>query len=248
MARQVYYDPYGMRTEGFRAGMKDMMELQDQTRRARASDWDYNNIAPLRLAQARREDQYGIAALPYRERALGINENTQLGGLYDANQQRFAQYGMQRGDYAPLLADQDLYTSGQYGQASALRSPYMQYTRANLDQSWDTFPGLEQIAANFGISPQVLGQALNQVYGNVTPQTERGVDSYYLYDRSRQDALDNYGITEGRARLQNSADNAAINAYNAQTLGVDRYGRAMSRGAQVGGYTGEEDGFGDDDF
>src|SRR5690606_36234405 len=126
MARQVFYDPYGMRQAGYDQGMQREMQVQDQTRRARSADWDYSYMAPLRLQAAQRTDRYGEAALPYQINSLGINERAALGNLYDAEQTRLGRYGEIRADYSPAYADQDFYVSGQYLSAPQYRAPYAQ--------------------------------------------------------------------------------------------------------------------------
>lgn len=65
MARNVYFDPFGSRVEGYRAGVQDEQSLQGATRAARAIDWDYNNMKPLELDTARRVNAYGAYADPF---------------------------------------------------------------------------------------------------------------------------------------------------------------------------------------
>lgn len=247
MARQVYFDPFGQRTAGFREGMQDEMRLQDQTRRARVADWDYNNMAPLRLDAAQRQERLGAYGEPYAQRAFGINERTGLAGLYNAEQPIFDQTAAVLGDYSVARANRDMFNTGNYGVADQYRQPYAQYIQP-LYQGGETRM-MADIATQFGIDPQVLQQIIPMLsqFGQYSPQAERGQDEYNLYDRSRQQALDSFGITQNRASMEAAATNAATNAYNAQTLAHDRYNNRGQPPAALSGYTGEEDGL-DGDF
>src|SRR6186713_3492013 len=70
MARNVYFDPFGQRTEGYRAGVQDESALQGATRAARGIDWDYNNMAPIRLGEAQLAYDYNKFATPYNQKVL----------------------------------------------------------------------------------------------------------------------------------------------------------------------------------
>lgn len=59
MARNVYFDPFGSRVEGYRAGVQDEQAVQGAVRGARQLDWDYNNMNPIRLDVARRANAFG---------------------------------------------------------------------------------------------------------------------------------------------------------------------------------------------
>lgn len=93
--RNVYYDPFGMRLEGYRAGVGDEVQLQDQTRRARASDWDFANVKPLELETMQRENTFQNWFDPYRRTAA-------RGGVYDQELNRAGQFGLMTGVDAPL--------------------------------------------------------------------------------------------------------------------------------------------------
>lgn len=233
MARQVYYDPYGVRTNAYDTGLQREMSLQDQTRRARASDYDYFVNEPLRLAHAQREDTYAQAALPYRQRALGLSERAAQGNLYDAEMGRAMNYGELRADYSPAIANQDLYFSGQYANAPQYLAPYSEHIRQTIDQS-PFMQSASQLAQSFGIDPQVFMQALNQMIGRFSPQTEQSMDQYQTWDRTRQLAQDQFGITQQRAGMETAAQNAATNAANAQSLMYDRYYNRGNQPAVMG--------------
>lgn len=96
MARSVYFDPFGMRTTGYRAGIQDETGLQDTTRQARYSD----AMFPFTVNRARREDQLGAAQLPFQMRQLPRAERAQelsLWGLEDPVQ---AAVGRRTGNFA----------------------------------------------------------------------------------------------------------------------------------------------------
>lgn len=94
MARQVYYDPFGMRTEGYRAGVSDEQSIQGATRAARGIDWAYNNVNPLTLMGLRREEDFQQYADPFRRKATE-------GADYDAELARAFGFGARTGVYAP---------------------------------------------------------------------------------------------------------------------------------------------------
>lgn len=103
MARQVYLDPFGERTTGFHAGQQDEMALQDNIRRARAQDFDYNNIKPLELQEARRLADFNRFADQYQRRGLGINERNAQANLFN---NEFGAYGIAgdvTGNYNPVV-------------------------------------------------------------------------------------------------------------------------------------------------
>lgn len=216
MARQVYFDPYGQRVEGFRAGVQDMMNLQDNVRRARASDWDYNNMAPLRLSAAQRQDEYGRAKLPYDINALGINQRMAVGNLFDADQRRNWEYGATRADYAPAFAAQDFYHSGRYLDAPQYLPTYQQFIQPGLEGR--DMPSIQALAELNGIDPRALMQVFGSLYGSApTPEAAHGMDQWNLWDRTRQYANDNAGYTARNAQLGYQAQNAATAAQNAAT-------------------------------
>lgn len=102
MARQVYYDPFGMRMQGYRMGVQDETGLQSSTRQARLSDWQFNNELPLQLQAAQREEQFNQYADPFRRRGLDYTEQATQGGLYDQEFNRAGQFGLATGIDAPL--------------------------------------------------------------------------------------------------------------------------------------------------
>lgn len=248
MARQVFYDPYGMRQDGYDLGVQREMQLQDQTRRARVADWDYANMAPLRLQGAQRQERLGAYGEPYQRNAFGINQQAALGALHDAEQTRLGRYGEMRGDYSPAFADQDLYASGQYLNAPQYRPAYAQQLRQTADVSAGMLdPEMQasaaQLAQTFGVDPRAFLDLIQRMIGTpFTPQAEQGFDQYQTWDRARQYGLDRAGITQNRAAMEAAASNAGTNALNAQTLGYDRYTNRGPSNTAVSGYTGEEDG------
>lgn len=94
MARQVYYDPFGMRTAGYQAGVGDEQAVQGATRAARQLDWDFGMMNPLRLQAAQREEQFQQYGDPFRRRGLVDAE-------YDANTTRAADFGFRSGNWQP---------------------------------------------------------------------------------------------------------------------------------------------------
>ncbi len=73
--RQVYYDPFGMRMAGEQAGIRDEAFLQDQTRRARQSDYEFNVTQPLELQGLRRENDYANFYDPMRRQGAQFANN-----------------------------------------------------------------------------------------------------------------------------------------------------------------------------
>ena len=82
MARNVYLDPFGTYTSAFDKGLARQMDVESNRRQARASDFDYNFMQPIRYNDARIANQYNTAALPYRVRDLGYGERATRAGLF----------------------------------------------------------------------------------------------------------------------------------------------------------------------
>ena len=82
MARNVYLDPFGTYTSAFDKGVSRQMDIEANRRQARASDFDYNFMQPLRYSDAQISNQYNTAALPYRVRDLGYGERATKAGLF----------------------------------------------------------------------------------------------------------------------------------------------------------------------
>ena len=81
--RNVYLDPFGTYTSAFDKGMARQMDLESNARQARATDFDYNYMAPLRYSDAQLANRYNQASLPYRIRDLGYGERATRGNLYN---------------------------------------------------------------------------------------------------------------------------------------------------------------------
>lgn len=156
MARQVRFDPFGMQLAGEQAGLRDEAFLQDQTRRARASDYDFNTLAPLRLEGFQRDNRLGAAAEPYQMRQLGLNERMARAGLYRQEAPIYSDIGIRTGNMGPSIAN-DL--SYQYGYSGLGLTPEQQQAQANYFYSQtlpgftpDQIPGLQyNIGQQFGV-------------------------------------------------------------------------------------------------
>lgn len=259
MARNVYYDPFGQRTDGYRMGVQDEVGLQDQTRRARASDWDMDNMAPLRLNQAQRNDAMGQFAVPYLQNQYGIDQRRNLAGLYPMEQRNFEGIGQATGNYAPALTNASIYGSGQ--QAN-LQQPEM-FAPMNR-QMFDMFqqnqgnmqgPGVEtpeylqQLYQQYGVSPQQYQQYQGGLSFNAGPQAEQGYDQYLGYDRMRQANVDQRMLYNDQWNRQVQQQQLQVGQQNADQLGnyYQATGGARQQAAQtaagVGAYDGSADGF-----
>lgn len=125
MSRRVFYDPFGQRLAGLQAGINDEVQLQQSTRQARQSDYQYNVTQPLELRQMQRADQLGqytlpyqmntadrteqlgAAAQPYAIKNLDYNDQIQRGAIYDGDITRLVDYGQRTGDWGRLGATDD---------------------------------------------------------------------------------------------------------------------------------------------
>lgn len=94
MARQVYFDPFGQRVEGYRAGVQDEQALQGATRAARTLDWDYNNMAPIRLREAQLVADQNAFAAPFVNRAIARTD-------FENEALTNAGIGMRTGNWTP---------------------------------------------------------------------------------------------------------------------------------------------------
>lgn len=245
MARAVYYDPFGQRTQGYREGINDEVQLQDQTRRARASDFDYNNIAPLRLEQLQRANALEQFADPYLRNQYGIQQRANLAGLAGAELGVNALTGQATGNYAPYQA-----TALNYGSGRSLGSEqyFPAQVRAYSDINAGQMPDMAGIATQFGIDPQIFQQALQMLTGTVSPAVEQGIDSFYGFDRARQLAGDNRQLNMDDWTQQYQGQQAGVDAQNANTqqmniLGMlQRWQQQQANGATTAAPI-DEDGF-----
>lgn len=252
MARAVYYDPFGMRTNGYRAGVQDEIAIQDNTRRARAADWDYNNMAPLRLQQAQRADALDQFAQPYLQNQYGINQRANLASLFRQEQPNYESIGQATGNYAPALVGALNYGSGQ-----SLGSE--QFFPAQVRQASDTIAQQPQVATSdyianlagmFGINPIAFQQFLQQQTGTISPEAEVGYDQFLAYPRTFQQAqMAQDKQQQDWTRQVQQGELGMRQQQIDQTGGYYDYLRANAgagagaAGAAAGGYTGAEDGF-----
>lgn len=224
MARQVYYDPFGMRTAGYQAGVKDEIAVQDQTRRARNSDWDYRNMNPLRLQEQQRITQYNKFADPYMRRGLGITERSNIAGLAQAELPIYGEEARLSGDSSGYNARMGMYTSGQYMAPNNQFLAHRDYQQAQQLQD----PRLQQpgwsaeIAARYGVPQQDYAQAHAQmpIYpSNIGDSTQQRLNEDQAYKQAEFDA--------NQAWRGHQMDNNVAN-YNRNIYGVDM--RAQQRG------------------
>jgi hypothetical protein len=96
MARQVFFDPFGQYTEGFDRGAGRQIQTEGAARQARAQDYDFNTMAPYRLAAVQREDQLGKTTLPYQEALAPYALDTARANRYDT-------LSKQAGDFAQMF-------------------------------------------------------------------------------------------------------------------------------------------------
>ena len=235
MARQVYYDPFGSRLAGYRAGVQDETGLQEQTRRARVADYDFNNFAPLRLSQAQRQDQLETTALPYQQQAYGIQQRAALAGLFGAEQPNFERIGSVTGNYAPAIANAQFYGSNPTGAYLQNPEAFAPYAR----QLSDMFRGVDitaptygtQMLQDFGIGPEAYQAATQGLTGVVGPQAEAGYDQYLGFDRGLQLAQQNRQAASDIWQQQYQQGALNNQAVDAQVR--DRYNQAMIQAAQL---------------
>ncbi len=186
MARQVYFDPFGQRAAGYQQGLQDEMRLQDNTRRARLADWQYENEAPLQLRAMQRADQLGEASLPYDIDNLGIRQRMGLATLAGQELPILSRIGQATANYAPYYSAALQYGSGQYLDPEGYRPAMTQQIRDVFDMN----PSLSQpgyydtLAQQYGVDPYGLRNALYNQPFTLTPEHEMGTDRYFGYDRA----------------------------------------------------------------
>jgi hypothetical protein len=56
--RDVYFDPFGSYTSGLEHGINQQLNIEQQTRANRGVDWNYNNINPITLETAQRDNTF----------------------------------------------------------------------------------------------------------------------------------------------------------------------------------------------
>lgn len=256
--RQVYFDPFGSRLEGFQQGVRDESGLQAATRTARASDWDYNNMAPLRLRAETREQNFQDYADPYRRQLQGLGVRQTAANLFGTEQPLYERVGQVTGNYAAPLANAHNFGLGtdRYLQSPQYFAPqvmaYDQQIRGGLEPGQDEYEQmLGHYAQQYGVDPRLLMGAMRANPFQITPQAEQGYDQFLGFDRARQIAADNlaYNNNEWQRQvqqqtLQNQADaQAASRAWFGLQSGYANgtYGNGGQGGYQ--GYSGAEDGF-----
>lgn len=193
MPRQVYFDPFGSRLAGYRLGVQDETTLQDQTRRARASDYDYDVLQPLRTNAAMRADTYGQAALPYQIDNLGVSQRQNLANLAATELPIQERIGQTTGNYAPYLA-----TAYNYGSGQSLGSEEFMpaQIRAYDDAINNQVPQFEAIEAQFGLPPGSFQKFLQGITGVVSRGAATGTDQFLNQDAIRQRALDQAALMQ----------------------------------------------------
>lgn len=258
--RQVYFDPFGSQLEGFRQGVQDEVGLQDQTRRARASDWDYNNMAPLHLQAAQQAQRIANAQEPYTIRGFGLQEAQQAAQTAATQQPLYDQLALRTGDGAPGLANLQNFGLGTNGYIQsapyfgAQAATYGQQLRTGLDPASDDYEHvLANTAQQLGLDPQAFIQHMRNMPSQVTPDMEKGQDQYLNRDFARSLANDNFTYNQGAQQNWYERQKATIEAQNAslkpEWLRIAEQ-NAMMRGGIGGGYGGGYGGAGgyDPDF
>lgn len=171
MARQVYYDPFGARTEGFRAGMQDEMGLQKNIRDARSMDWDYRNMKPLELQEAQRIAAFNQYADPYARRALGTNEQMSYANLFGAQLPLYGRVGNITGDFNPAVR-----LAQQYGGLPNTAPTPQQLQGAREDFNWDRIYQTAEANRNYQLrQDELANQVARQnweatTHGQITPR------------------------------------------------------------------------------
>jgi hypothetical protein len=218
MARQVFFDPFGSYVSGFDRGAGRQLQTEGATRQARAQDYDFNTLAPYRLAAMQREDQLGKTILPFQEQLAPFSLLNAQGNFYDAQLKR----------------------AGDFAQATNVVAP-----AANL---MDRYFGVTPATTSVGGGDPVTTFFMNNPNGgdpipvSQQPNTRQGLLDFFNWDRllkSRQlEDLQNY-----RQGLVTSANQRAAAA---QTSAQARLDAILAKHYQnAGGVTGSSlSGFG----
>lgn len=221
---RVYYDPFGSRLQGYRLGVFDETGLQEQTRRARTADYDFNNFMPLRLAQARRQDQFESAALPYNITNLGLAQRQLAGNVFDTEQKNNSLIGSTTGDYSPYLANAYTYGNGVSTFANGPTQPLFHALAYNILNNKPTTFG-EDFIRSFGVTPQQWQAELGKTTGQMRSGQDTSIDQYYGFPRALQ-------IQEAQ-RLQNAQD------WGYQVQQQEANARNLNNMIQMGYLTGK---------
>lgn len=102
MARQVFFDPFGNYTRGLDTGIARQMELERGTRDARAMDFDYNYMTPLRYDNALMDTQLKEFGIPYAQNALQYNDRNLRRGAIQGDYNFGEQAASRFGDVSPM--------------------------------------------------------------------------------------------------------------------------------------------------
>ena len=83
--RNIYLDPFGTYTSAFDKGVARQMDVEQNRRAARQTDFNYNYITPLDYSNARMANQLAAFNLPYQERNTVYGDQTARNNLYTSN-------------------------------------------------------------------------------------------------------------------------------------------------------------------
>lgn len=186
MARRVYFDPFGMRTEGYRAGVQDETGIQNATRQARYSD----AMFPFTVNRARREDQFEAANLPRRQRAADI-------GLYNLEQPILRDFGRLTGQWAPAVRNDFNIVGAQFGTRPG------QTFDDGVDAAGNPMRYTELV-------PYVQLQDFYGQYQDIDPNFQNLIDAYQteafrpqaIQDAATQLQYDEFGLRQQEAQLR----------------------------------------------
>lgn len=174
MARTQWFDPFGQRVAGMQAGIADESKLQADTRQARASDYAYNNFAPIQLADMQRESNYQTYFDPYRRRNAALAEQVGLGNYYDQERPRRQLAAQASGNWAlPEILDSARYTPTATTPGAIVQG--------EPSPAYSAFGDLQALAAQEGIQPgdplfDQYVQSISQMYG-ITPEQMFGPEA-----------------------------------------------------------------------
>lgn len=250
MARQVYYDPFGQRTEGYRQGVADEVGVQNAVRQARQQDWNYNNVLPLALKGAQREEDFQQGFDPLRRRnAMYESAGLANKNAYDAFTNNVTM-GSALGTQAPAEATARAYWSGNFGIPGVQEGITDILTRGYAGQpvGQDLY---SEVIDQYGFNPmqgQQIVDSLRMLPFN--PAREGGIDQFGNFAKALQLAQEQRQQYEAaqRVNFQNAGlgiqqQNADSSAQRAEASMMRAQWATQNPAAARAGWTPSTDGF-----
>ena len=154
--RQVYFDPFGMYTEGLDKGISRQMDIEKQSRDARDSDYKFNVLNPFELNRIRRDDWLGERVLPLRYDQIKYDTDSKRNAVFGSNLGIADAFGERTGVAAPIYN-----TFGQHYGLNYVTDPTTGAMRIESPQgsTWGTIADPNRAMQDYLLRDQAMKEA-----------------------------------------------------------------------------------------